>query len=261
MDTIKLEDVSFVYPDGTPALKGISLQLEPGEIVALVGNNGAGKTTLARLINGILAPTQGKVWVGDWDTLQTPASLVATKVGYVFQDPRKQVFAPTVSEEVSFGPRNMGLEPAQVEERVKEALADMGLSEKSAAHPYDLTQAEMKRLVICSVLAMRTPVIIFDEPTASADALSREKIVAVLKKLQERKVTSIIITLDMDFAADYCQRLLVLSEGSLIADAKPSEFWSGQHSSALPEPCALRLSKAMPLPSPVCTAQELVAAL
>lgn len=242
-----VQDAHYEYPDGTPALRGVDLDLPSGSTVALLGPNGAGKTTLARLLNGLLVPRSGRVLVGDLDTADVPASRVAARVGYVFQNPRRQVFAATVHEEVAFGPRNLGL--AHVEEAVETALALVGLAHRAGAHPYELTPSELRRVALASVLSMETPVVVLDEPTASLDGPDHERLLAVLAHLRAKGVTLALITHDLDFAAEECERVVVLRDGRVAAEGPPEEVFARPD---VQRPSASRIAAALGLSPGLC---------
>ncbi|HUR16407.1 MAG TPA: ABC transporter ATP-binding protein, partial [Candidatus Limnocylindrales bacterium] len=162
---IVCERVSYEYPSGVRALAGVDLRLDGGEAVAIVGQNGSGKTTLVRHFNGLLKPTQGRVHVGPAETRTTRIAQLASMVGLAFQDPDRQIFAGTVDGEVSFGARNVGLKGDDLEGAVVSALDSVGLASERKTNPYDLGYSRRKLLTIASVLAMRTPIIVLDEPT------------------------------------------------------------------------------------------------
>lgn len=252
---LHVQDVHYEYPDGTAALRGVDLELPSGSTVALLGPNGAGKTTLARLLNGLLVPKVGRVLVGDLDTADVPASRVAARVGYVFQNPRRQVFAATVHEEVAFGPRNLGL--PHVEAAVEAALALVGLADRAGAHPYELTPSELRRVALASVLSMETPVVVLDEPTASLDGPDHERLRAVLADLRTRGATLAIITHDLDFAAEECERVVLLREGRIAADGPPCEVFARAD---VERPSASRLAAALGLSPALCRQDLLVEA-
>jgi energy-coupling factor transport system ATP-binding protein len=254
---IRVEGAGFDYPDGTCALKKVDLEIPRGAVVALAGPNGAGKTTLARLVNGLLLPTRGRVLVGDVDTATVPASLVASKVGYVFQNPRRQVFAATVAEEVAFGPRNLGRTEQQVESAVGRALEQMDLGGRASAHPYELTTSEFRRLALASVLSMETPAILLDEPTASLDGADYERLRRVLRDLRGRGATVLVISHDMDFVAEESEQLLVLRAGEVVASGPPRAVFAGDTGPELELPCAARLARGLGHPGPV-RAEELL---
>src|ERR1043165_4486355 len=143
---IEVRDLYFTYPSGVEALRGISLKIESGEQVAIVGQNGAGKTTFVKHLNGLLQPTRGQVLIGDWDTTKHSVAKLASRVGYVFQNPDEQLFSKNVGAEVAFGPRNLGFHGDQVQALVKDALALTELSDKTETNPYDLSDRKRKRL-------------------------------------------------------------------------------------------------------------------
>ncbi len=153
---ISVEDVYFSYPSGVEALRGVSLTVEAGEAVAILGENGAGKSTLAKHLNGLLRPSAGRVLIGDWDTRDHTTAQMAHRVGYVFQNPDDQLFERLVRKEVAFGPRNLGYSDAEVEQFVAQALTQVGLEAEADTHPYDLPLAQRKLLALAAVLAMQS---------------------------------------------------------------------------------------------------------
>jgi energy-coupling factor transport system ATP-binding protein len=226
MIPITLSHVSFSYPGGVTALRDISLTIGPGECVALIGQNGAGKTTLARQLNGLLQPTSGTVLIGDWDTREHTVAQLARRVGYVFQHPEHQLFKRTVRDEVSFGPRNLGLEPQRVEQLTEAALTATLLSGLIDQHPHDLMPALRKRVALASVLAMDTPILVLDEPTMGQDAIGLQLIGSLLAQLKAAGRTVVVISHDIDFCADYCDRLLALSGGAVLLDGPPATVFA-----------------------------------
>lgn len=218
MIPITLSHVSFTYPDGVTALRDLSLSIAPGECVALIGQNGAGKTTLARQLNGLLQPTSGSVLIGDWETGTHTVAQLARRVGYVFQHPEHQLFKRTVRDEVSVGPRNLGFVPERVEELVASALEATELSALVDRHPHDLMPALRKRVALASVLAMDTPILVLDEPTMGQDERGLRLIGALLARLKAAGRTVVVISHDIDFCAEHCERLLVLGGGTVLLD-------------------------------------------
>lgn len=218
MIPIVLSHVSFSYPDGVTALHDISLTIGPGEHVALIGQNGAGKTTLARQLNGLLQPTSGTVRIGDWETRSQTVAQLARRVGYVFQHPEHQLFKRTVRDEVVFGPRNLGFAPERVQELAEAALAATQLSAQTERHPHDLMPALRKRVALASVLAMDPPILVLDEPTMGQDVAGLMVIGAILAQLKAAGRTVIMISHDIDFCAEHCERLVVLGGGTLLLD-------------------------------------------
>jgi energy-coupling factor transport system ATP-binding protein len=205
------------------ALRGISLTIEPGEQVAIVGQNGAGKTTLVRHFNGLLQPASGEILIGDWNTSEYSVAKFASRVGYVFQNPDEQLFSRDVKTEVSFGPKNLGYSDDQVEALVKEALAMTELSENTETNPYDLSPTWRKMVAIASIIAMDTPIVIFDEPTTGQDAANIARIANVIRVLRERDKTVIAITHDIDFCAENFERVIAMSQGRILLDGKAED--------------------------------------
>jgi len=221
---IKIKDLHFTYPSGLQALQGISLSIEAGEQVAIVGQNGAGKTTLVRHFNGLLQPTSGSVMVGDWDTKQHSVAKLASRVGYVFQNPDEQLFSRDVETEVRFGPRNLGYSAEKMDELVKRALTLTELSDKVESNPYDLSPTWRKMVALASVIAMDTPIVIFDEPTTGQDAVNVARIAHVIAELKREGKTVITITHDIDFCAENFERVIALSKGQVLLDGPAREI-------------------------------------
>lgn len=220
---IQVKDVKFSYSGGVQALAGVSLEIQPGELVAVVGQNGAGKTTLARVLNGLLRPEQGEVWIGDWDTRQYDVSRLARRVGYVFQNPDDQLFCRTVGEEVGFGPRNLKFTPQRSAELTRRAIELTELQGKELLNPYDLSPTWRKMVAMASILAMDTPVLIFDEPTTGQDAGSVRRIGGIIASLHQSGKTVIAITHDIDFCAENFERMIVMGAGKILLDGPVSQ--------------------------------------
>ena len=220
---IQISDLNFTYPTGIAALGGISLSIESGEQVAIVGQNGSGKTTLVKHLNGLLQPTSGQILIGDWNTKEHSVAKLAHRVGYVFQNPDEQLFSKNVGTEVAFGPRNLGYNGEQVQALVKDALAMTELSDKTETNPYDLSATWRKMVALASVIAMDTDIVIFDEPTTGQDAVNVTRIANVIKALRERGKTVITITHDIDFCAENFERVIALSQGKVLLDGKANE--------------------------------------
>ncbi len=219
---LRVEQVAFSYPSGVQALRGVSLAVESGEALAIVGENGAGKTTLARHLIGLLKPDSGRVQVGDWDTAGRSPSQLAQRVGFAFQNPDDQLFSQTVWEEVAFGPRNLGLRRQALPARVERALQRVGLEEHAGQHPYDLPWDRRKLLGIASILAMETPIVVLDEPTTGQDAAGADRLGQILRGLKDEGRTLVTISHDLDFCAEHFERTVVMVAGQVAADG-PSE--------------------------------------
>lgn len=220
---IEISNLHFSYPNGVQALNGISLTFEPGEQVAIVGQNGAGKTTLVKHLNGLLRPTSGGVRIGDWDTMEHSVAKLARRVGYVFQNPDDQLFSKDVGTEVAFGPKNLGYANDQVQALVGDALVLTELSDKMETNPYDLSPTWRKMVAIASVIAMDTPIVIFDEPTTGQDAASVARIANVIRTLRKRGRTVVTITHDIDFCAENFERVIAMSQGTVLLDGKAND--------------------------------------
>lgn len=222
MMRILVDKVTFAYPSGVRALDDVSLEIEAGESVALIGQNGAGKTTLARHLNGLLRPSAGRVMVGDWWTGEHTVAQLARRVGYVFQHPEQQIFKRTVRDEVAFGPRNLGFSPQQVAAATDAALDRTLLAAFAASNPHDLLPSRRKLVALASVLAMDTPVVVLDEPTSGQDGGGIRLIGQLVEQLLAAGKTVVTITHDMDFAADHCRRFVVLHAGRVVLNG-PAE--------------------------------------
>lgn len=218
--SIEVENLSFAYPDGHAALRGISLHIAPGEKVALVGPNGAGKSTLILHLNGILIG-KGKVHVCGLDVEEKNLSRVRASVGLVFQNPDDQLFSPTVYEDVAFGPLYQGLFAPEVDERVKIALASVRMSEYARRVSYHLSAGEKKRIAIATVLSMQPEVLVLDEPTAGLDPRARRTLINLLRELP---ITMLVSTHDMRLVQELFPRTIVMDDGQIVADGLTLEI-------------------------------------
>lgn len=221
---IEIKDLRFTFPTGLEALKGISLTIEAGEQVAIVGQNGAGKTTLVRHFNGLLQPASGSVMIGGWDVKKYSVAKLATRVGYVFQNPDEQLFSRDVLTEVKFGPKNLGYAKEKIDELVQRALSLTELNDKTETNPYDLSPTWRKMVALASIIAMDTPIVIFDEPTTGQDALNVARIANAIAELRMEGKTVITITHDIDFCAENFDRVIALSNGQVLLDGPAREI-------------------------------------
>lgn len=261
---IEVRQLFFTYPSGVDALRGISLDIEEGEQVAIIGQNGAGKTTLVKHFNGLLQPTRGSVAIGGWNTAKTSVAKLAARVGYVFQNPDEQLFCRTVHDEVSFGPRNLGYPVERVETLIADSLSMTELTDKKETNPYDLSPTWRKMVALASVIAMDTPVIIFDEPTTGQDAASVARIAHVIAALRERGKTVITITHDIDFCAENFERVIALANGQVLLDGPAREVFDQEEALAttyVEPPQLTRLGKRLGLPVVVRSQAEFLKAL
>ncbi|MEM3815636.1 MAG: energy-coupling factor transporter ATPase [Candidatus Bathyarchaeia archaeon] len=222
---IIVKDLWHVYPGGIQALKGVSLEIYKGEIVAIVGQNGSGKTTLVKHFNGLLKPTEGYVSVFGMDTRKKSISELSRKVGYVFQNPDNQIFSSSVREEVMFGLKNMGYPIDEIEKKIDWALSFVGLKGLEEEHPFKLSKAERQLLAFASILAMEPEIIIVDEPTTGQDWNGTLKMMNMLRELNNRGHTIIIVTHDMNIVANYATRMVVLHGGYILTEGKPRDLF------------------------------------
>ncbi len=211
---LQFSNVSYTYPGGTEALRGVSFCIGKGERVALTGLNGSGKSTLLLLTNGLLTPGAGRVWVDGLEVCKKNLAEVRQTVGMVFQNPDDQLFMPTVEDDVAFGPRNMGLSEAQVRESVDRALQAMGISELRHRAPFTLSGGQKRLAAIATVLSMSPKILVMDEPTSDLDSEARGRLISLLSSLGQ---TMLIATHDRAFADALCTRTIVLEEGRVVS--------------------------------------------
>ncbi len=230
---IDIQDLEFAYPDGTQALRGVSLEVTHGESIALVGANGAGKSTLLLHLVGLHHPQTGCVSIGEVPVTHDTLADVRKSVGMVFQDPDDQLFMPTVEEDVAFGPVNLGLPPEVIEERVTEALTTVGALKLRDRPPYRLSGGEKRAVAIATILAMRPNVLVMDEPSSNLDPRARRRLIELLCTFEH---TKLIATHDLDLALELCDRTVVMKEGLVRADGPTAEIFSD---AALLEECGL----------------------
>lgn len=217
---IRIEQLSFSYPDGTPALDRIDLGIFPGEKVALVGANGAGKTTLLLHLNGI-HDSGGQVTIDRLPVNKQNLGQIRALVGLVFQNPDDQLFSPTVYEDVAFGPIYQGLDEALIVERAEQALRLVGMLEMRDRNPYHLSGGEKKRIAIATVLSMQPKILALDEPTAGLDPRARRELMSLLRELPQ---TMLVATHDLNMAEKLTTRMLIMDGGRIAADGPTIEL-------------------------------------
>jgi cobalt/nickel transport system ATP-binding protein len=225
----RLENLSHQYSDGTLALNDVSLSFERGDRIALLGTNGSGKTTLLHHLNGILKPTSGKIYFEDKPLEYNSKALLELRkrVGFVFQDPNDQLFAPTVKQDVAFGPLNLGQSPEQVKKVVDDALKIVGMSEYTEKPPHFLSLGQKKRVALAGVLAMQPEVIIMDEPTSNLDPRATSDILHLLLHLnKESGITLLLATHDVDMVPLFANKLYILNKGRLVSEGEPKKIFS-----------------------------------
>lgn len=243
--SIECSGVHFRYPDGTPALNGVSFSVSHGESVALVGANGAGKSTLLMHLMGFLVPTEGEVRIGEIPVTKGTVRDIRRSIGMVFQDPDDQLFMPSVAEDVAFGPLNLGLPDAEVAARVDDALARVGASHLKDRPPYRLSGGEKRAVSIATVLAMCPSALVMDEPSSNLDPRARRRLIELLTTFDH---TKIIATHDLDLALELCERTIVMSGGAVTADGPTRDVFADEGlmaRSGLERPPAMQ-------PCPVC---------
>lgn len=225
---LSTENLSFTYPDGTQALKNINIEIEKGEKVAIIGPNGAGKSTLFSHFNGLTEPTSGCVKIEDKPISFEKDELlkVRQKVGIVFQDPNDQLFAPTVKEDIAFGPMNLGLSYDEVEKRVEDALKMVGMENYEDKTPHHLSGGQQKRIAIAGIIAMKPELMILDEPTAGLDPDGVEKVLNIMNQLNEEGMTLIISSHDIDMISKYADKIFVLYNGEIIESGNKNQIFS-----------------------------------
>ena len=213
---LRISNLSIEYADGTRAINAVSFSIAAGENIALLGANGAGKTSLLLALVGVLQPAGGEIYLGE--TLLEKKSMreVRSKVGLVFQNPDDQLFMPSISEDIAFGPRHFGCDELETAERVSTVLSDLGIGRLSERSPLKLSGGEKRLAAIATVLAMNPEFLLLDEPVAFLDPRARRNLTAILSELQQGKL---IATHDLAFADEMCSRVLLLQNGTLIADA------------------------------------------
>lgn len=228
---ISLQNVSFSYESGDAeikVLKEISLDIEKGQFVAVLGHNGCGKSTLAKMFNAVLIPQSGRVLVNGMDTSDENNVLdIRRNVGMVFQNPDNQIVASVVEEDVAFAPENLGIDPAEIRQRVDDALKAVGMYDYRESAPYRLSGGQKQRIAIAGTIAMRPDCIVLDEPTAMLDPHGRREVLKTLHELNEEfGITVVLITHYMDEAAT-ADRVIVMNDGGIILDDQPRKvFWN-----------------------------------
>ncbi|HUF95239.1 MAG TPA: ABC transporter ATP-binding protein [Acidimicrobiia bacterium] len=214
-------DLHYAYPDGQVALTGVSFTVSPGERLALLGPNGAGKTTLAHHLNGIRRGNRGWVEVGDLRLDDGTVAEIRRRVGLVFQNADDQLFMPTVGQDVAFGPANLGIAGEHLEKVVTEALAAVGAEELVRRVPHHLSGGERRKVALATVLAMEPSVLVLDEPTSGLDPAGRRELIEVLETLP---MAQLVITHDLPFALELCDRTLIMDGGRIVADGETAEI-------------------------------------
>lgn len=248
MALIEIDNVSFSYDGENQALCGVSLSIEGGEFVCILGSNGSGKSTLAKHMNGLIVPQSGEVRVQGAPTSDA-RSLAETRrlVGMVFQNPDDQIVASTVEDDVAFGPENLGVEPAEIRERVTDALARVGLDGFEGSSTYALSGGQKQRVALAGALAMKPRALVLDEAESMLDPRGRRTLLGICRELQRDGIAIVLITHSTDMAA-LADRVVVLNKGSVVFDGTPLRAFADIEDLAeigLDAPFAVRLSRAL----------------
>jgi energy-coupling factor transporter ATP-binding protein EcfA2 len=260
---IEVKDLHHRYPNGCHALRGVSVTIDRGEFVAIIGQNGSGKTTFVKHLNGLLRATTGTVYVNGQDVSKHKVSEMARVVGYCFQNPDHQIFCDTVYNEVAYGPRNLHLSQAEIEERVIEALGAVGMLHLQASMPRDLSKGQRQRLAVAAVLSMHPEVLIVDEPTTGQDYRDGVDMLSLVQRLNQAGHTVLFITHDMPMVARFAQRVIVFRDGQILLDGTTREVF-GQadvlRTTFLAPPQITSLAQALPefFPDTVLSVAEMV---
>jgi energy-coupling factor transport system ATP-binding protein len=241
---VELQDVRHVYAPGTPfeveALRGVSLAVEPDEVLGIVGGTGSGKSTLVQHLNLLLEPTGGRVLVDGVDARTLRRSELRRRVGLVFQFPEAALFAPTVGEDVAFAPRRLGMDEDEVRQRVRQTLELLGAGHLEQRSPFALSGGEKRRVAIAGVLAMAPEVLVLDEPAAGLDPATREDLLGVVRALGEGGTSVVLVSHDLDEVAEVADRVCVLEEGRVRAVGTPEEVFYA-HPEASQAPTTVRV--------------------
>ena len=229
---IKIENLDHVYMSGTPfearALKNISLSIEDGEFIGIIGHTGSGKSTLISYFNGLTKAPEGTVFVNNVDLGGKDADLIAIRrtVGLVFQYPEYQLFEETVAKDIAFGPTNLGLSPEEVEKRVVRAMNLVGLdASRAKKSPFELSGGQKRRVAIAGVLAMEPQILVLDEPAAGLDPAGRHEMLQLIEDIHKSGVTIVMVSHSMDDVGRYCDKLFVLSHGEIAFSGTPAEVF------------------------------------
>jgi energy-coupling factor transport system ATP-binding protein len=261
---VDIRQLTHTYKDGTTALHDLSLKIRRGEFVAILGQNGSGKTTLVKHLNGLLKPTSGSVVVAGLDTRKASIDQMAMTVGYIFQNPDTQICKMKVYDELAFGLKNVGLPAAEVAQGVKRAAEALEITHLLDKNPFLLSMGEKQRIAVASVLAMRPALVVLDEPTTGQDGKGAKEILDLAVQMHERGQTMVVITHDMNLAARYCDRVVMMAGGSIMLDAPVREAFqnhSALRASSLHPPQVTLLGRALGYPGAWLTVDEAFAAL
>jgi energy-coupling factor transport system ATP-binding protein len=261
---IEAKNLWFGYERDQPILRDLSFTLKSGEFMALIGQNGSGKTTLAKHMIGLLRPTQGRILIGGEDTAGISTGMLARSVGYVFQNPDHQIFAHTVRQEISFGLAQLALDPAEERQRIQQVMEQFDLAEHAEQSPHQLSFGLRRKLTVASVVAMRAPIHILDEPTAGLDCKSAIDLMDIVSQVNEQGHSILLITHDMRLVAAYASKTALIHAGQIAAvDDTRQILYRAEllKSTRIEPPQIVRLSQSLDLDQSPLTAEELCSVL
>ncbi|MFW9825900.1 MAG: energy-coupling factor ABC transporter ATP-binding protein [Candidatus Thorarchaeota archaeon] len=245
---IMMKDVVYTYPNGTTALKEINVNIFRGEIVGIMGKNGAGKTTLIRTLNGLIRPTQGNIYINNYNIRNATIATLSKQVGLIFQNPSHQLFANTLEDEIKFSLRSFNLDTDEIQKRIDEILHQFNLKKYRDRSPLNLSGGEAKKLAIASIFCRNPDILVFDEPTLGQDAKEIDFFIRLIQKEKELNKTIIIITHNIEFAFEYIPRTILMADGKIIADGPTQKVLNSEsliEKSSLVLPQSRQLSLAL----------------
>lgn len=268
---IRIENLIFEYMAGEDdekvrAIDDVSLNIERGSFIAVIGRNGSGKSTLAKNLNGLLLPSGGTIYVKEWDTRDDSHIWdVRQSAGMVFQNPDNQLVSSIVEDDVAFGPENLGVDPAEIRQRVDNALSAVNMGKYKKKSPHMLSGGQKQRIAIAGVVAMKPECIIFDEPTAMLDPKGREEIMEIIRQLHDEGITVVLITHFMDEAVQ-ADRIIIMDRGHVLLDGTPEEVFAEEEilrEASLDLPLAVELAqklrkRGIKIPKEIITVEGLV---
>lgn len=244
---LEIEKLSYCYKTGQHAVKDVSLAVKDGEFVAIAGRNGSGKTTLTRLIMALLKPVGGRILL-DGEEAKLKTADLARQIGYVFQNPDRQIFRDTVAREIAYGPEQLGFSPEEVAQATAKAMAATGLTALAEYYPRTLSKGQKQRVAIASALSMAPRMLILDEPTSGQDASEKRQLMELLSQLNAQGMSILLVTHDMELLLRYTRRVIVMADGSKVFDGSPAALFTGSHSIGewgLREPAAVKITRGL----------------
>jgi len=244
---IIIESVDYIYPNGTAALKNISLTIHKGEMVAIMGKNGAGKTTLIRTLNGLIRPTVGDIYINNENTNMKSIAELSQRVGLIFQNPSHQLFANSVEEEIKFSLKNLYQDNEELQAKTDDVLKSFNLEKYRERSPLNLSGGESKKLAVASIMCRDPEILVFDEPTLGQDANEIESFIKFIDSEKKKEKTIIIITHNIEFAFEFIPRTILMAEGKIVADGPTqiilsNNFLTERSSLVLPQTRQLSLA-------------------